>query len=259
MCLVGKYRDFDFVEIGTFKLSFDFMFFVALVGATVSSIILMGKVYSIVFPWIKGLLLLHTIKNCSSEEKDFLYNRVYENGNELQIDMNSDAYFYKQDERTTTYHLVCYKRVFDTKSKVIKFLRQLEKKKVIENSGNQHMVIPQQVWNILTKNSNKIFKNFTPLPIEPIEEKIKWAKILYGTVSKEHKDILRKIISSPFSEYRNVKVLSNELASQANILKIYPLFDEFRIDFLSNACIAIFSPDLYSILDTILKEELNAN
>ena len=25
VCVVGKYRDFDFVEIGSFKLSFDFL------------------------------------------------------------------------------------------------------------------------------------------------------------------------------------------------------------------------------------------
>ncbi len=257
ICFVGKYRDFDFVEIGTFKLSFDFMFFIALVGATVSSIILIWKVCGVVFSWINGLLLLHTIKNCSSEEKDFLYNRVYENGNELQIDMNSDAYFYKQDERTTTYHLVCYKRVFDTKSKVIKFLRQLEKKKIIKNFGNQHMIIPERVWDILIKNANEIFKDFNPLPIEPTEDKIKWAKILYNTVYKEHKDILKKIMLSPSSEYTNIKVLSSELASQANLLKIYPLFNEFQVDFLTNACIATFSPDLYFILDSVLKEDTN--
>lgn len=219
------------------------------------------KIISPVFHGIKDYFvtkrILKTLKNCTPEEKDFLYNRVYENGNELQIDMNSDAYFYKQDERTTTYHLVCYKRVFDTKSKVIKFLRQLEKKKIIKNFGNQHMIIPERVWDILIKNANEIFKDFNPLPIEPTEDKIKWAKILYNTVYKEHKDILKKIMLSPSSEYTNIKVLSSELASQANLLKIYPLFNEFQVDFLTNACIATFSPDLYFILDSVLKEDTN--
>lgn len=202
--------------------------------------------------------LLKTLKNCTPEEKDFLYNRVYENGNELQIDMNSDAYFYKQDERTTTYHLVCYKRVFDTKSKVIKFLRQLEKKKIIKNFGNQHMIIPERVWDILIKNANEIFKDFNPLPIEPTEDRIKCAKILYSTVSAEHKALLRHIISSPSAEYKNIKILTPELASQAMMLKIYALFKDFQVDFLSNERIATFLPELYNILEIILKEEDNA-
>ncbi|MBO5434340.1 hypothetical protein J6A31_00765, partial [bacterium] len=43
VCIVGEYRNFDFVEIGSFKLSFDFMFFAALVGAVVSIVILIWK------------------------------------------------------------------------------------------------------------------------------------------------------------------------------------------------------------------------
>lgn len=258
MCFVGKYRDFDFVEIGTFKLSFDFMFFIALVGATVSSIILIWKVCVVVFSWINGLLLLHTIKNCSSEEKDFLYNRVYENGNELQISINSDRYFYQIDEQSSTHNLLFYKGRFDSKFKIMLFLRQLEKKKIIKNFGNQHMIIPERVWDILIKNANEIFKDFNPLPIEPTEDKIKWAKILYSTVSAEHKALLRHIISSPSAEYKNIKILTPELASQAIMLKIYALFKDFQVDFSSNERIATFLPELYSILEIILKEENNA-
>ena len=160
ICFVGKYRDFDFVEIGSFKLSFDFMFFVALVGATVSSIILIWRILSILFSWIRSFSILKTLKNCTPEEKDFLYNRVYENGNELQIDMNSDAYFYKTDATTYEDKLHLYKKEFNTKEKVIKFLRQLENKKIIKNFGNQSMTIPPFVWNVLVKHADEIFKNF---------------------------------------------------------------------------------------------------
>lgn len=203
--------------------------------------------------------LLKTLKNCTAEEKDFLYNRLYENDNERSIEMNRDSYFYKEKQTSQfgypfTYEL--YKKQFNTKEKVIKFLRQLENKGIIQAHDNKSMIIPMPVWNLLTKKADEIFKNFLPLPITPTEDKIKWAKITYNAISKEHKDILRKIMLSPSSEYLNIKVLSSELASQANLLKMYPLFKEFQVDF--NACIAIFSPDLYSILDTILKEEANA-
>ncbi len=161
ICFVGKYRDFDFVEIGSFKLSFDFMFFVALVGAVVSSVILSGKILGIFFSWIRGFSILKTLKNCTPEEKNFLYNRVYENGNELQIEMNSDEYFYVYEfdgYGGVMYSL--YKQTYDTKEKVIKFLRQLENKKIIKNYGNQSMIIPSCVWNVLVKYADEIFKDF---------------------------------------------------------------------------------------------------
>ncbi len=172
VCIVGEYRNFDFVEIGSFKLSFDFMFFVALVGAVVSSTILIWKILSIFFSWVRGFSILKTLINCSNEEKDFLYNRVYENGNERQIDMNHDKYFYKDvcnigDIWDTNREL--YKNRFNTKEKTMKFIRQLENKGIIKNYGNQSMTIPLQVWNILIKYADEIFKGFTPLPIEPTE------------------------------------------------------------------------------------------
>ena len=157
ICFVGKYRDFDFVEIGSFKLSFDFMFFVALVGATVSSIILIWKILGVFFSWIRGCILLKTLKNCTPEEKDFLHNRVYENGNELRIDMYSDSYFYKRDENSFGYRVYLYKEKFNTKEKVGLFLRQLENKKIIKNFGNQDMIIPVPVWNVLVKHADEIF------------------------------------------------------------------------------------------------------
>lgn len=202
--------------------------------------------------------LLKTLKNCSDDEKDFLYNRVYENGNELQISINSDRYFYQIDEQSSTHNLLFYKGRFDSKFKIMLFLRQLEKKKIIKNFGNQHMIIPERVWDILIKNANEIFKDFNPLPIEPTEDRIKWAKILYSTVSAEHKALLRHIISSPSAEYKNIKILTPELASQAMMLKIYALFKDFQVDSLTNACIATFLPELYNILEIILKEENNA-
>lgn len=161
VCIVGEYRNFDFVEIGSFKLSFDFMFFAALVGAVVSIVILIWKILSIFFSWIRGLTLLRTLKNCTPEEKDFLYNRVYKNNNELQIDMRNDKYFYAADENPFSCKYWLYKEKFNTKEKVIKFLRQLENKKIIKNYGNQTMIIPLQVWNILIKNADEIFKENT--------------------------------------------------------------------------------------------------
>ena len=160
VCIVGKYRDFNFVEIGSLKISFDFMFFVALVGAVVSTVILIGKILNIFFSKIRGFALLHTLKNCTLEEKDFLYNRVYKNNNELQIDMCYDKYFYAVDENSFNCKYWLYKENFNTKEKVIKFLRLLENKGIIKNYGNQSMIIPLQVWNILIKNADEIFKDY---------------------------------------------------------------------------------------------------
>ena len=106
-----------------------------------------------------AMRLLYVLKHCSPEEKEFLYSRVYQNGNELQIDINHDNYFYKQKKDAYEYEFYLYKKDFNTKEKVIKFLRQLENKKIITNFGNQSMVIPVFVWNVLVKNADKIFKN----------------------------------------------------------------------------------------------------
>lgn len=160
VCVVGKYRDFDFVEMGSFKLSFDFVFFFSLVGVVVSSLVLMWKILYRCYSWIKNLYILYILKNCTSQEKDFLYNRVYENDNELSIEMNYDGYFYKkkrvsQFSGSFTYEL--YKKQFNTKEKVIKFLRQLENKKIIQYHGNKSMIIPISVWTILVKYASEIF------------------------------------------------------------------------------------------------------
>ena len=160
VCIVGKYRDFDFVEIGSFKLSFDFMFFVALVCASVAWILLSLCLIDKVFSFFYGKILLSRIKKATRQEKDFLYNRVYNNGNELKIDMNEDPYFYKYGTLNNHFGWVLYKEQFNSKEKVIKFLRRLENKGIIKNFGNQSMIIPFHVWNILIKNADKIFAEY---------------------------------------------------------------------------------------------------
>ncbi len=104
--------------------------------------------------------ILKTLKKCTPEEKDFLYNRVYENGNELQIDMNTDSYFYKKifDWGEIIYEFC--KDAYNTKEKIGLFLRQLEKKQIIKNFGNQSMTIPVPVWNVLVKHADEIFEDF---------------------------------------------------------------------------------------------------
>ena len=57
--------------------------------------------------------LLKTLKNCSDDEKDFLYNRVYENGNELQISINSDRYFYQNIPYSFWYNHVLVTKIFN--------------------------------------------------------------------------------------------------------------------------------------------------
>ena len=160
VCVVGKYRDFDFVEIGSFKLSFDFMFFVALVCASVAWILLSLCLIDKVFSFFYGKILLSRIKNATRQEKDFLYNRVYNNGNELRIDMNDDPYFYKHVTTNDYWGWMPYKKDFNTKEKITKFLRLLENKGIIKNFGNQSMTIPLQVWNILVKYADEIFKDY---------------------------------------------------------------------------------------------------
>ena len=76
--------------------------------------------------------------------------------------MNRDDYFYLYEcdgYGETTYSL--YKEYFDTKEKVIKFLRQLENKQIIRNYGNQSMIISSLVWDILIKHADEIFTKDT--------------------------------------------------------------------------------------------------
>ncbi|MBR5129870.1 MAG: hypothetical protein IKV03_01410 [Alphaproteobacteria bacterium] len=125
---------------------------------------LLTKIMLSLFKKIKDFFvnknLLKTLKNCTPEEKDFLYSRIYENDNELSIEMNYDSYFYKKKQMSKfgggfTFNL--YKKQFNTKEKVIKFLRQLENKKIIQCHGNRSMIIPTPIWNILVKNADIIF------------------------------------------------------------------------------------------------------
>lgn len=125
---------------------------------------ILTKIILVIFHKIKAYFvankMLETLKNCTAEEKAFLYNRVYENGNELTIDINSDSYFYKMEPffGAITYNL--YRKSFDTKEKIGLFLRQLEKKQIIKNFGNQSMTIPVPVWNVLVKHADEIFEDF---------------------------------------------------------------------------------------------------
>lgn len=256
-CIIGKYRNFDVVEFGSFKLSFDFMFFLALVASIVCWLLLIRNLFGFIYEWIKKVFILKNMKNSTLQEKDFLYNRVYGNGNELTIDMTNDAYFYEKIQNGTLFTYKTYKKSFETKEKIIKFLRGLENKQIIKNYGNQSMIITNQVWDLLIKNADDIFKDFSPLPIEPTEEKIKWAKIMYSTMQEDHKILLQNIMRAPCAEYKNVKTLGNILASQANVLRIYSLLQDFQVDFSPNASIATFTPQLYHILEIILGEETN--
>lgn len=265
ICAAGQYRSFGFIEWGTFKLSFDFIFFIALVGAITSSLILLWKILVRCCLKVKKSLanffMLKTLKNCTPEEKNFLYNRLYENDNEFKIDMDQDSYFYREEtidlfRGGSVFKL--YRHPFDTKKKVIKFLRQLENKKILQIFDNKSMIIPIPVWKLLTKNTDKIFKNFVPLVITPTEDKIKLAKITYTTFPKKLKDILRRIMLAPSSEYPNVKILDRQLASQTNMLQMYQLFNEFKVEHLPNVSIVTLTTDLYFILETILKEDVDA-
>ena len=117
---------------------------------------------SCIYNYFKRKQILKILLNLTRQEKQFLYNRIYENANELQIDMRGDSYFYEQDKNTNVYKLVLYKKEFNTTGKVGIFLRNLEKKAILENAGNQTMRIPKIVWDVLIKNSDDIFISLKP-------------------------------------------------------------------------------------------------
>ena len=161
VCIIGEYRSFSYIKWGNFELSFDVMYFFSLTSAIILWTCLLGKGLKHLNASIHGKKILKTLKNCTQQEKKFLYNRIFENGNEVTIDLQTDSYFYEKGDdvlRGMFYEL--YKQQFSTKEKMLIFLRGLENKGILQNYGNQTMIIPQQVWDILVKNSDEIFKGF---------------------------------------------------------------------------------------------------
>ena len=154
VCIVGNYRNFGYVKFGSFELSFDFLFFVSLVLAIVCWTILAIACIQYGCFLIVGKILLNRLKKCTAQEKRFLYNRIFENGNDRSIDLQTEGYFYER----IGYKILPSRRDFHTKEKILIFLRKLENKGILQSRGNQTMIIPQQVWDILVKNSVEIFK-----------------------------------------------------------------------------------------------------
>lgn len=99
--------------------------------------------------------ILKNLKEMTEEEKKFFYYR-YTNVNEIQIDLKSDSYFYE----TTYFSGLIDKRILNFKNETEKgvFIRNLEKKGLLEEAGNQTMIIPPLVWKTLKENADKIFK-----------------------------------------------------------------------------------------------------
>lgn len=158
VCIVGEYRSFSYVKWGDFELSFDVLYFFSLTSATVLWVYLAGKALKYLGSVIYGKNILKELKKCTLPEKNFLYNRIFENDNELTLDLQTDSYFYEKEYDVfgnLKYRL--YKQEFPTKEKVLIFLRKLENKGILKNGGNQTMIIPQQIWDILVQNSDEIF------------------------------------------------------------------------------------------------------
>ena len=130
------------------------------VGYLVPSIFNLGrKAFVKFYYFILSKRMLKILIKCTVQEKKFLYYRVYENGNELGISMYNEPYFYKEnrDEKGKFKGFSLYKKEFNTKEKVGMFLRELEKKGILRNGGNQSMTMPLWVWNVLVRNANKCF------------------------------------------------------------------------------------------------------
>ncbi len=156
VCIIGEYRSFSYIKWGNFELSFDVMYFFSLTSAIILWTCLLGKGLKHLNTSRRGKQILKTLKNCTQQEKEFLYNRIFENDNDLIIDLQTDSYFYER----IGYKLLPSRRDFLTKEKILIFLRKLENKGILKSYGNQTMIIPQQVWDILVKNSDEIFKGF---------------------------------------------------------------------------------------------------
>ena len=52
-----------------------------------------------------------------------------------------------------------YKSEFQSKEQTLQFLRLLENKKIIKNYGNKTMIIPRDIWKVMIKNRDEIFKS----------------------------------------------------------------------------------------------------
>ena len=72
------------------------------------------------------------------------------------IDLISDSYFYD----TVYISGFANKKLMNFKDETEKgvFIRNLEKKGLLEEAGNQTMCIPPLVWQTLKENADKIFK-----------------------------------------------------------------------------------------------------
>ena len=158
VCIIGEYHSFSYIKWGDFELSFDVLSFFSLCSAAILWTWLLGKGIKYLGTLIHGKKILKTLKDCTQQEKEFLYNRVFENDNELTIDLQTDSYFYDTDSMYGVLVYKLYKPQFSSKEKILIFLRKLEKKGILQNYGNQTMIIPQQVWNILVKHSDEIFE-----------------------------------------------------------------------------------------------------
>lgn len=99
--------------------------------------------------------ILKKLEEMTNEEKALFYYK-YTTGNETYIDLTSDSYFYG------TLYTSCLvnKKLLYFKNEMEKgvFIRNLEKKGLLEEAGNQTMCIPPLVWQTLKENADKIFK-----------------------------------------------------------------------------------------------------
>ena len=104
--------------------------------------------------------ILKKLEEMTNEEKTLFFYK-YTTGNETYIDLISDSFFYD----TTYFSGLIDKRLLKFKNETEKgvFIRNLEKKGLLEEAGNQTMCIPPLVWQTLKENADKIFKQATRL------------------------------------------------------------------------------------------------
>lgn len=104
--------------------------------------------------------ILKTLEEMTFDEKKFFFYRLYMCGNEAYINLKNDDYFYD------AVALGEYKlRKFKNEAEKGIFIRTLENKGLLEETGNQTMRIPELVWTVLKENANVIFKNFDEIDI----------------------------------------------------------------------------------------------
>lgn len=155
VCIVSEYRNFSYIKWGDFELSFDVLYFFSLSAAIILWTCLLGNGLKYLGLLIHKKNILKTLKDCTQQEKEFLYNRIFENNNGRDIDFRYDSYFYKHVGYDTTEPYRCD---LLTKEKILIFLRKLENKGILQSDSRHTMIIPQQVWDILVKYSDEIFK-----------------------------------------------------------------------------------------------------